>query len=60
MKFSMFFLVLSPWAFALPKLDKKTLKELTEKGCPVVNGKKDCTVEEVKVKALELKNKIKF
>ncbi len=56
----MFFLVLSPLAFALPKLDKKTLKELKEKGCPVVNGKKDCTVEEVKVKALELKNKIKF
>jgi hypothetical protein len=60
MKVAMFFLVLSPLAFAFPKLDQSTLKQLKEKGCPMVNGKKDCTVEEIKVKALDLKKKIKF
>jgi hypothetical protein len=47
-------------ALAFPKFDKKTLEQLKEKGCPLVNGKKDCTAEEIKVKALDLKNKIKF
>ncbi len=47
-------------AFALPQFDKKQLEELKKKGCPVVNGKEDCTIEEVKTKALDLKKKIKF
>ena len=47
-------------AMALPQLDKKQLEELKKKGCPVVNGKEDCTVDEVKTKALELKKKIKL
>jgi hypothetical protein len=40
----------------LKKLDVKTIKE---KGCPVVNGKKDCTAEEVKSKLMDLKSKLK-
>jgi hypothetical protein len=50
----------APAVFAFPKFDKKMLENLKEKGCPMINGKKDCTVEEVKVKALDLKKKIKF
>ena len=40
----------------LKKLDVKTFKE---KGCPIVNGKKDCTAEEVKGKLIDLKAKLK-
>ena len=40
----------------LKKLDVKTIKE---KGCPIVNGKKDCTAEEVKGKLMDLKAKLK-
>jgi hypothetical protein len=40
----------------LKKLDVKTIKE---KGCPIVNGKKDCSLEEVKGKLLELQSKMK-
>lgn len=56
-------LVFSPSGFAqfgnldLKKLDVKTIKE---KGCPMVNGKKDCSAEEVKTKVLDLKKKMKF
>ncbi len=52
--------LLSLSAFAqleeLKKLDVKTIKE---KGCPIVNGKKDCTAEEVKGKLMDLKAKLK-
>jgi hypothetical protein len=41
----------------LKKLDVKTIKE---KGCPLVNGKKDCSADEVKTKLLDVKKKLKF
>jgi hypothetical protein len=40
----------------LKKLDVKTIKE---KGCPLVNGKKDCSAKEVQTKLMDLKKKIK-
>jgi hypothetical protein len=60
MKVLILVLLTVPVAMAFPKFDKKTLEEIKSKGCPMINGKKDCTVEEVKVKALDLKKKIKF
>ena len=60
MKLIMCLILAAPAVFAFPKFDKKMLENLKEKGCPMINGKKDCTVEEVKVKALDLKKKIKF
>lgn len=41
----------------LKKLDVKTIKE---KGCPMVNGKKDCTAKEVQTKVMDLKKKMNF
>lgn len=41
----------------LKKLDVKTIKE---KGCPMVNGKKDCNAREVQTKVMDLKKKMKF
>jgi hypothetical protein len=38
-------------------LSKIRAQDIKEKGCPLVNGKKDCTVKEVKDKALDLKKK---
>jgi len=62
MKLLVVVMVLMSTAHAMPDL-KKSLgnmdtKEIKEKACPVVNGKKDCTVDEVKDKALELKKKM--
>jgi hypothetical protein len=60
MKLMIVMMCLYASAHAFPKFDKKTLEDLKVKACPMINGKKDCTVEEVKVKALDLKKKIKF
>lgn len=59
--FLSFFFLLSLPAMAqfddLKKLDVKTIKE---KGCPLVNGKKDCTADEVKTKLFDVKKKLKL
>jgi hypothetical protein len=60
MKFLIFCFCFYATAHAFPKFDKKSLEDLKVKACPMINGKKDCTVEDVKVKALDLKKKIKF
>jgi hypothetical protein len=43
------------------KIETKTESTLTtvkKKGCPMVNGKEDCTVSEVKTKVIEIKKKL--
>ena len=61
MKILIIALVTISSAFAMPDL-KKALggdtKEIKEKACPLVNGKKDCTANEVKDKLLDLKKKL--
>lgn len=37
---------------------KTKVTEVKKKACPVVNGKEDCSVKEVKEKALDLKSKL--
>jgi hypothetical protein len=60
MKFVIVVMMISS-AFAMPDLKKAIggdTKEIKQKACPVVNGKEDCTVKEVKEKALDLKKKV--
>jgi hypothetical protein len=47
-------------AFAQTEMMKEKLTEVKKKGCPVVNGKEDCTVKEVKEKVIEMKKKVSF
>ncbi len=45
-------------AFAqVPANLQSKVTEIKKKGCPVVNGKEDCTIQEVKDKAVEIKSK---
>jgi len=37
---------------------KTKVVEVKKKGCPMVNGKEDCSVKEVKDKAIEVKKKL--
>lgn len=55
--FSLFSLSAIAQLDELKKLDIKTIKE---KGCPLVNGKKDCSAEEVKTKLMDVKKKLKI
>lgn len=41
-------------AFELPKMKVADIKK---KACPMINGKEDCSANEVKDKAMELKKK---
>jgi hypothetical protein len=50
-------LVTSPLTFAQTDALKSKMVEVKKKGCPVVNGKEDCSAQEVKDKALEMKSK---
>ena len=52
------FLMVASAAFAQTEVIKTTVTEVKKKGCPMVNGKEDCTVKEVKTKVLEVKSKI--
>ena len=47
----------STLAFAQADAMKSKMAEVKKKGCPVVNGKEDCTAQEVKDKAMEMKGK---
>lgn len=44
-------------SFAQTDALKAKMGEVKKKGCPVVNGKEDCSAQEVKDKALEMKAK---
>ncbi|MGE3610433.1 MAG: hypothetical protein AB7I27_12660 [Bacteriovoracaceae bacterium] len=41
----------------LKKIKEIKVEDLKKKGCPLVNGKEDCSADEIKNKALELKKK---
>lgn len=51
-------LVLGTTAFAQTEMIKSKVTEVKKKGCPMVNGKEDCTVTEVKTKVLEVKKSL--
>lgn len=52
------FLVLATTAFAQTEMLNSKIAQAKKKGCPMVNGKEDCTVTEVKTKVLEVKKSI--
>jgi hypothetical protein len=52
------FLVWGSTALAQTEIMKTKLTEVKKKGCPMVNGKEDCTATEVKTKVIEIKKKI--
>lgn len=41
----------------LPANLQTKVTDIKKKGCPIVNGKEDCTIQEVKDKAIEVKSK---
>ncbi len=51
-------LALSAGALAQTDALKTKVAEVKKKGCPMVNGKEDCSVKEVKEKAIEMKKKL--
>lgn len=53
-------LMMSSMSFAQTEVIKTKITEVKKKGCPMVNGKEDCTVKEVKEKTIEVKKKIGF
>lgn len=48
----------SAGALAQTETLKTKVAEVKKKGCPMVNGKEDCSVKEVKDKAIEMKKKL--
>lgn len=51
-------LAVSAVASAQTEALKTKVAEVKKKGCPMVNGKEDCSVKEVKEKAIEMKKKL--
>lgn len=51
-------LTVSAVSLAQTEAMKTQVAEVKKKGCPMVNGKEDCSVKEVKEKAIELKKKL--
>lgn len=47
----------SSLSFAQTDVLKSKMVDVKKKGCPVVNGKEDCSAQEVKDKATEMKEK---
>lgn len=53
----LFSVLASSLSFAQTDALKSKMDEVKKKGCPVVNGKEDCSAQEVKDKATEMKEK---
>lgn len=56
--FAAAFLMICSASFAQTEVIKTKVTEVKKKGCPMVNGKEDCTVKEVKEKTIEVKKKV--